>query len=57
MYLDLICIIIGFLLGSIVGIGTLITALFMGPIIAFFNKKVAIPLRYGKGYITECDNV
>lgn len=23
-------------------------ALFMGPIIVFFNKKVAIPFRYGK---------
>jgi len=50
---DLVCTITGFLLGATVGIGTLITALFMGPIIAFFNKKVAIPFRYGKGYSTE----
>lgn len=45
---DLICTLIGFLLGATVGIGTLVTAFFMGPIIAWFNKKVAIPFRYGK---------
>lgn len=50
---DLICVIIGFVLGAnfsegYTGIGTIITAFFMGPLIAFFNKKVAIPLRYGK---------
>ncbi|MCA0385779.1 MAG: Tat pathway signal sequence [Firmicutes bacterium] len=44
---DLICTLTGFLLGATVGIGTLVTAFFMGPIIAFFNKKVAEPLRYG----------
>src|SRR5690606_37921649 len=40
---DLICTIIGFLLGATVGIGTLVTAFFMGPIIAFFNNKISIP--------------
>lgn len=45
---DLICTIIGFMLGATVGIGTFVTAFFMGPIIAFFNKKISIPLRYGK---------
>lgn len=45
---DLVCVISGVLLGATAGIGTVITALFMGPIIAFFNKTVAIPLRYGK---------
>ncbi|MBF4693930.1 YczE/YyaS/YitT family protein [Fusibacter ferrireducens] len=45
---DLVCTITGFLLGATVGVGTLITALFMGPIIAFFNRTVAIPFRYGK---------
>jgi len=45
---DLVCTIIGFLLGATVGVGTLATALFMGPIIAFFNKTIAIPFRYGK---------
>jgi uncharacterized membrane protein YczE len=45
---DLICTIIGLLLGATVGVGTLVTALFMGPIIAFFNKLISIPLRYGR---------
>lgn len=45
---DLVCVIIGYLLGAVVGIGTLITALFMGPIISFFNRTVAQPFRYGR---------
>jgi uncharacterized membrane protein YczE len=45
---DLICTIAGFLLGATVGVGTLVTAFFMGPIITFFNKFISIPLRYGK---------
>ena len=45
---DLICVIIGGLLGATVGIGTIITAFFMGPLIAFFNKTVARPMLYGK---------
>lgn len=45
---DFICTISGYLLGATAGIGTIITAFFMGPIIAFFNRKIAIPLRYGR---------
>ena len=45
---DLICTLIGFSLGATVGIGTLVTAFFMGPIIAFFRKAVAEPYRYGR---------
>lgn len=51
---DLVCVIAGtviFLLGggevkdvpTIVGIGTIITAFFMGPLIEFFNDKIARP--------------
>lgn len=40
---DLICVIIGFLLNAVIGIGTLITAFFMGPIIAFFRKYLSEP--------------
>ena len=51
---DLICVILGialFLLGggttnmiiTIVGVGTIITAFFMGPLIEFFNEKCARP--------------
>ena len=51
---DLVCVVAGagiFLLGggkvgeipTIIGIGTIITAFFMGPLIEFFNEKVARP--------------
>lgn len=35
-------------LSQIAGIGTIITAFFMGPLIDFFNRKVAGPFLYGK---------
>ena len=41
---DMICTLIGFLMGGIVGIGTLVTAFFMGPLIEFFNVHFARPL-------------
>ncbi|MBQ7059280.1 MAG: hypothetical protein IJM83_08290 [Firmicutes bacterium] len=41
---DVICVIIGGLLGATVGIGTVIAAFFMGPLIAFFKKTVAEPI-------------
>lgn len=45
---DLLCTIIGFAFGATVGVGTVVTAFFMGPLIAFFNRTVAEPLRYGR---------
>jgi Predicted membrane protein len=45
---DFICTILGYLLGATVGIGTIITAFFMGPVITVFNRKVSIPFLYGK---------
>ena len=45
---DLICVVIGGLLGAAVGIGTVLTAFCMGPVIQFFNDHISIPLRYGK---------
>ena len=41
---DLICVIIGTLCGLLPGLGTLITAFFMGPLIDFFNRKFSEPL-------------
>lgn len=52
---DLVCVVLGiglFLLGggafrgipAFVGVGTIITAFFMGPLIEFFNEKVTRPL-------------
>jgi len=45
---DVVCVVVGVLLGATAGIGTVVTAFFMGPVIAFFNRTVAIPLRAGK---------
>ena len=41
---DLICVLIGFALGVMPGIGTVITALFMGPLITFFRRTISGPL-------------
>ena len=41
---DLICVGIGFALGFLPGIGTIITALFMGPLITFFRKTMTDPM-------------
>ena len=46
-----LCVLAGFTLRQIfgeVGVGTIITAFFMGPLIELFNKKVARPFLYGK---------
>jgi len=57
---DAVCVVMGGLLffcgggslselGAQIGIGTIVTALFMGPLIDFFNRKVSQPLlNYGK---------
>lgn len=56
---DLICVLVGLILyllsggslsgiGAVAGVGTIITAFFMGPLIDFFNRKVAQPFLYGK---------
>ena len=52
---DLVCVILGVILflsagntvssiPAVAGIGTIITAFFMGPLIEFFNQKIARPL-------------
>ena len=41
---DLVCVAAGFALGATVGVGTLVTAFFMGPLIDFFNRKIARPM-------------
>lgn len=45
---DLVCVAIGTLCGLLPGLGTLITAFFMGPLIEFFNVKFSRPLLNGK---------
>ena len=41
---DLICVLAGFAMGYIPGVGTVITAFFMGPLIAYFNRTIAEPM-------------
>ncbi len=45
---DFICVIIGFFCKATIGIGTVITAFFMGPIIQWFNDHVSGPMLQGK---------
>lgn len=44
---DLICVGLGFAMGYVPGVGTIITALFMGPLISYFNKNIAEPMLNG----------
>lgn len=47
---DVITTAAGFFMGAVVGVGTLVTAFFMGPLIEFFNCTVAGPFLYGKNH-------
>ena len=44
---DLICVLAGFAMGCMPGVGTIITAFFMGPLIAWFNRVLAQPMLKG----------
>ncbi len=45
---DLLAAVTGFALGAVLGIGTLVSAFGMGPLITFFNVHLSGPLRYGR---------
>lgn len=45
---DLICVLVGTVCGLMPGVGTVITAFFMGPLIEFFNNIFSRPLLDGK---------
>lgn len=45
---DLICVIVGAVCGLLPGLGTLITAFCMGPLIEFFNNRFSEPLLNGE---------
>ena len=50
---DLVCTTVGVILGAPAGVGTVITALFMGPLISFFRRTVSEPwLHRGTGGAT-----
>jgi uncharacterized membrane protein YczE len=44
---DSICVVIGLVLKASIGVGTIVTALFMGPLIQIFKTYCAEPLLYG----------
>ncbi|MBE6908958.1 MAG: hypothetical protein E7474_05050 [Ruminococcaceae bacterium] len=46
---DSVCTVIAFALGGIIGAGTLVCTVGLGPFIQFFSKHVAIPLVQGSG--------
>lgn len=50
---DLLCVIVGAVLGALPGVGTIVTAFFMGPLIDFFNRKIARPFLNGRAGGTE----
>jgi uncharacterized membrane protein YczE len=41
---DLVCVIVGFFCHAVLGIGTIITAFFMGPFTQFCNVHISQPL-------------
>ena len=45
---DILCVVIGFVFHVTVGIGTVITAFMMGPVIQWFNVHLSEPIRYGR---------
>lgn len=45
---DLLCSLTGFALGAVLGVGTLVSAFGMGPMISYFNVHISEPIRYGK---------
>jgi uncharacterized membrane protein YczE len=46
---DFVCVITGFACHVTIGVGTVITALFMGPVIQWFNTHLSEPFLYGRG--------
>jgi len=47
---DLVCVGIGWVLGYVPGVCTVLTALCMGPLISFFCETCAKPMLYGKNH-------
>lgn len=44
---DVFCVTVGFFLAADVGLGTVITAFFMGPVVQWFTEHLALPLLNG----------
>ncbi len=50
---DVVCVIIGLIFNATLGIGTILTAFFMGPVIQWFKEYVAEPILLGKKPLAE----
>ena len=48
IFTDAVCVGAAFLLGGLIGLGTLVCALALGPFVAFFTRRAAVYLVYGK---------
>ena len=44
---DSVCVLTGLIFHVTIGVGTVITALFMGPVVQWFNTNVSEPFLYG----------
>ena len=53
---DSVCVIVGFLCHVTIGVGTVITALFMGPVVHWSNTHIAEPFLYGGKKPEAADN-
>ena len=55
---DSVCVLIGFILGATLGVGTIATALCMGPLVDLFIRRLAQPLRrrYSHSYRLQTQN-
>ena len=45
---DLVCVIVGLVFSIIPGIGTIVTAFLLGPLVSFFRTYCSEPFLYGK---------
>ena len=45
---DLVCVIVGFIFSIIPGIGTIVTAFLLGPLVSFFRTHFSEPFLYGR---------
>ena len=55
---DSVCVLVGFILGATLGVGTIATALCMGPLVDLFIRRLAQPLRrrYSHSYRLQTQN-
>jgi len=55
---DSVCVLVGFVLGATLGVGTILTALCMGPLVDLFIRHLAQPLRrrYSYAYRLQTQN-